>query len=410
MTGSYHTTIWMLSELYYPEEAGAGYYLTKIAEAIAAKHRVCVLTVQPTYSARGMKAPVDEIHNGVHIHRCMATALNKDVLMLRFLNLVTITLSIFFNALWRIQKNDIVLVNTIPPTLPLVAAIVCKLRKARLILRIEDLYPDVLLATRMVKPNSVFVKFGNLLQKWVYECAECICVLGRKMFNLVQSRNGNDKHHLAMITHWADSDEIKPLPRKGNTLLDALDLADKFVVQYSGNMGWLYDLKSLALCAKMLETNKDIHFLFIGSGAKEPLLKKAIRELELKNVTILPPLPRSRLLQSLNACDVAVVPFINGIAGASVPSRMYNIMSVGKPIVAAAESGSEISQVVLEEGIGWVVQPESPSLLAEAILSASENPAALREMSIRARSVADQKYARTTILEMHQALMDKYYN
>lgn len=404
------STIWMLSELYFPEEAGAGYYLTRIAEAIAKRHPVCVLTVQPTYAFRGIKAPVDEIRNRVHIHRCFATALNKDIIPLRLINLITITLSLFFNAIVRIRQGDIVLATTSPPTLPIIAGLICKLRRAKLVLRIEDLYPQALLATRVIKPTSFVVKLCDVLQKWVYQRAECICVLGREMLKAVHSYNGNGMHHFELIPHWADSDEIEPMPRKENVLLNALNLTNKFVVQYSGNVGRLYDLESLAECAKLLEGHSDIHFLLIGSGAKTTIFRKRVRELALKNVTVLPPLPRSQLRQSLNACDVAVVPFVSGIADVSVPSRMYNIMSVGKPIVAAAEKASEISQVILEESIGWVVQPESPDLLAKAILAASAKPELLRKMSIRAQSAAVKKYARSTILRRHQELMDRYYN
>ena len=92
-------TIWVLSELYYPEETGAGYYITKIAEDIATRHRVHVLTVQPTYAARGTKAPTNETHHNVLIHRCRATALNKDILLFRLLNMLTISVSVFFNAM-----------------------------------------------------------------------------------------------------------------------------------------------------------------------------------------------------------------------------------------------------------------------------------------------------------------------
>lgn len=216
--------------MHYTEDAGAGYHLTRIAEAIAAKYRVGVLTVQPTYPARGTRAPVDEIRNGVHIHRCLATAFNKDIILLRLFNLITITASIFFKAPRRIRPDDIVIVNTISATLPPVAAIVCKLLKSRPILRIENLYPDVLLSTRIVKPGSRVVTLCNIVQRQVHERAACICVLGRKMYRIVQTRNGNNKDHLAPITHWADSDEVPPLPKKGNALLKQLHLLDKFAV------------------------------------------------------------------------------------------------------------------------------------------------------------------------------------
>ena len=78
--------LWVLSELYYPEDSATGYYITQTAEAMAAFCQVEVLCAQPTYRARGTRAPADEVLKKVHIHRCAATTLNKDVLFFRFVN------------------------------------------------------------------------------------------------------------------------------------------------------------------------------------------------------------------------------------------------------------------------------------------------------------------------------------
>ena len=113
--------VWYLSELYYPEDSATGYYVTKTAEALAATHDVSVLCAQPTYRARGTKAPSYELLNNVHVHRCAATTLNKDVLTFRLVNLLTISVSLFFKAVGSIRQGDLVLVVTNPPTLPFVA-------------------------------------------------------------------------------------------------------------------------------------------------------------------------------------------------------------------------------------------------------------------------------------------------
>jgi colanic acid biosynthesis glycosyl transferase WcaI len=398
--------VWILSELYYPEDSGSGYYTTKIAEAIAVRHCVRVLTVQPTHSARGTKAPTNEVLNNVHIHRCLATTLNKNILIFHLLNLLTISVSLFFNALRRIHKDDIVLVITNPPTLPFVAYVACKLRRAKLILRIEDVYPEVLVAAGLVKANSALVKVFNRINRRLYKRADHIILLGREMLRLVQTKNGNGAVHATLITHWADSDQITPLPRENNALLRDLGLLYKFVIQYSGNMGRTHDLASLIQCAKILESENDIHFLFIGSGAKERWLRKTVTEIGLKNVTILPPQSRSDLILSLNACDMAVISFVNGMAGVSVPSRMYNIMSAGKPILAVSDRESELSRVILEENIGWIVRPESPGLIAEAIMEANADRKLLYQMSLKARAVAVEKYSRPIIMQKHKDLMD----
>ncbi|MBP7232087.1 MAG: glycosyltransferase family 4 protein [Syntrophaceae bacterium] len=408
MTEKRKNTIWVLSELYYPEMEGSGYYVTRIAEALAVRHRVRVLSVQPTYKARGIKAPTNEVVHHVRIHRCLSTTFNKDILLFRLINLLTISLSIFFNALRRVHPGDIVLVITNPPSLPFIACIISKLRNAKLILRVEDLYPDVLVATGMFKPEAPPVKILYALHQKLYHRADRIIVLGRGMLGLVKRRIAQDASHAALITHWADSDSILPLPKENNILLDRLGLSSQFVIQCSGNMGRIYDLEILVRCAKILETQENIHFLFIGAGAKEPALRKIIADLNPKNVTILPPQPHSDLPELLNACDLAAISFIRGMAGISVPSRMYNIMAAGKPILAVVDAKSELAQVIAEEQIGWIIPPDSdPQTIASTILKAKDNPFLLAEMSVRARRAAVDKYARPLIMQKHNDLMDQ---
>jgi len=406
MVRSNKNRFWVLSELYYPEESATGYYVTKVAEGLAATYNVCALCAQPTYKARGTKAPTDEIHNNVQIHRCAATTLNKDILAFRFVNLFTISVSIFFNALRRIKHGDIVMVVTNPPTLPFVVFLACRLRGAKLILRIEDVYPEAIIAAGISGQGSAVVRALNALHRLLYKRADRVIVLGRDMKQLVQNKIGDDAAHVTIITNWGDSDQISPLARESNPLLRRLGLVDKFVIQYSGNMGRTHGLESLLLCAKILETKDLIHFLFIGSGAKEIWLRKTAHELGLKNVTILPPQSRSDLIASLNACDLAVVSFVNGMAGVSVPSRMYNIMSAGKPILAVADKESELARVVEEGSVGWVVKPESPDLIAKAIMEASSNRELLSEMSTRARAMVVEKYSQPSIIRKYESLMD----
>src|SRR4051812_5064766 len=87
--------LWVVSELYYPEETSTGYYLTRIAEGLADHRDVKVLCGQPTYSARGVVAPKHEVHNGVEIFRASGTTLDKNVIPFRLLNMITLGLSIF---------------------------------------------------------------------------------------------------------------------------------------------------------------------------------------------------------------------------------------------------------------------------------------------------------------------------
>ena len=396
--------IWIVSELYYPEDTSTGYFMTGIAEGLARRYPVNVLCGQPTYSERGIRAPAVATRNGVHIRRCAAATLDKNIIACRIINLLTISISLFVNALRGIARNDCVLVVTNPPLLPFLIALACKLRSARCLLLVHDVYPEVLIVTGITKANSFSARLINGLTHKLYLSVERIITLGRDMRQLVCDKLIPDLRPVTIIPNWGDVAAVHPMPRASNHLIRELKLNDKFVIQYSGNIGRTHGLEDLLKAALRLR-NDPIHFLIIGSGAKFNLLEPEINKERLNNITILPRVPRDKLYDSLNACDVAVIAFVAGMAGISVPSRMYNIMAAGKPIIAVADENSELALVVKEEHIGWVVPPGDVDRFAAAVLEARSDPVRLTEMGIRARRAAETKYSYEIIIQAYVNLI-----
>jgi glycosyltransferase involved in cell wall biosynthesis len=181
-------------------------------------------------------------------------------------------------------------------------------------------------------------------------------------------------------------------------------LTDKFIVEYAGNMGYPNDMEGLLACAQQLAAHKEIHFLLLGGGAKRAWVKQAISERSLNNVTLLTGRPRTEQQVFLNACDVSVVSLVRGMVGVSVPSRMYNIMAAGKPIIAVTEEDSELAQVVREERAGWVVPPHDPKHLAAAIEVARADPATLAAIGQRVRLAMESKYSEERVLADYHRL------
>jgi glycosyltransferase involved in cell wall biosynthesis len=404
MLKSMEKKIWILSELYFPEESATGYYVTHVAEGLAREFSVQVLCAQPTYLARGIRAAAKEARNGVDIRRCWGTTFNKDILLFRLINLVTTTISICFNALMRIRRGDIMFVVTNPPTLPFLAAVVCRLRSATLILRIEDVYPEALSAGGILDKNGTIMRVLGALQGRLYKAADCIIVLGRDMQELVTRRIDGIQPRIVYISNWADLDEIVPLPRQDNRIIRELGLTEKFIIQYSGNMGRTHDIENIVECAKALHGNRSIHFLFIGWGAKEPWLRMTVDALALSNITVLPPQPRKDLVVSLNACDVAIVAFVQGMCGVSVPSRAYNNLAAGKLIIAATDPASDLAHLLEEEGLGWAVQPAAPDQLVNAIQDAFNKASLLPQMSSRARKIVEERFSKHRVQAQYAIL------
>ena len=385
--------IWLVSELYYPEETSTGYYITKIAEGLAGRFDVHVLCGQPTYSARGLRASRKETHNGVDIERCTGTTLDKNVLLFRLINILTLSLSTFFRAVFQFQRGDRVLVVTTPPSLPFIVGLASRIRGARFLLLIHDNYPEILIAVGKVKEDAVLVRLMNRANKRLYKGAEKIIVVGRDMKELVANKLDSDAVPIVTIPNWAELERVDPAPRASNALLAEFGLLDKFVLLYAGNMGYPNDLESIMWCAEQLSQRDEFHFLFIGTGVKKSWLEARVKKSDLRNVTILPPRPRDDQTKFLNACDVALISLVEKMRGVSMPSRTYNTLAAGKPMIGIADAKSELAMVICEEQVGWIVPPFEGKLLLAAIEEAQSQPSLLAEMGERARVAAEKKYS-----------------
>lgn len=385
--------LWVVTELYYPEMTSTGYYLTAIAEGLSGDFDVKVLCGQPNYSARGVSAPAHEIYRGVEIFRCIGTRLDKNVIPFRLINMLTLGASVFFKALFNFQKGDRILVVTTPPSLPFITALAALARGAAYTLLIHDNYPEILIAVEKTKPDSMLVKTLRFFNRWLYKYAQKIIVVGRDMKKLVAEKTVGLDVPLATIPNWAELETVEPFPRQENKLLQELNLTDKFVFLYAGNMGYPNDLESIVRCAVKLKDDERFHFVFLGAGVKRKWLEREVEESRLRNVTILEPRPRSEQNVFLNACDVALVSLVKKMWGVSMPSRTYNILAVGKPILALTEPDSELARVVEEEKVGWNVAPNEPEKLLETIRQIYAGREKLAEMGARARKSAIEKYS-----------------
>lgn len=385
--------LWILTEVYYPEEISTGYYLTSIAEGLADEFDVKVLCGQPKHMARGLTAPKSETRNGVEIYRASATTLNKNVMLYRLINMFTIGVAMFYNSLKRFRKGDRILVVTAPPTMPVTTAIAALFRGATYTVLIQDSYPEILIAVGTLEPNSLAVSVINFFNRWVYKYASKIIVMGRDMHELFVRKTAGLDIPIVTIPNWADLETIHPTPRDDNQLLKELGISDKFVFLYAGNIGHPTDVETIIRSAEQLVDHKEIHFLFIGAGVKKRWVEDQVKERSLINVTVLDYRPRGEQLIFLNACDVGLIALIKGMWGTAMPSRTYNIMAAGKPVIALTEKDSELAQVIDEDGIGKYVEPSKTGDLTQTILQMYQDRAQLTEMGERARSAAVTKYS-----------------
>jgi len=390
--------LWILSEVYYPDEAGSGYYITKIAQHLADRLPVSVLCTQPSYSQNWVRAAAEEVHQQVRIVRCATPSVARRGLLSRLVRMAVVSLNMLLAALSRIRPGDQILAVTNPPSVPILACLVASLKRVPYTLILHDIHPDMVAACGMMSSRSLVYRVLRRLNRYVLRRAQHIFCIGRDMAEyLVTLRGMGGSRGIHVIPIWSDSEEVFPEPRSENKLLRELGLMDKFVVLWAGNMGHPQGVETLAGAIRLLKDDPQIHFLLLGSGPKAHLLTE-LRASGCGNFTLLPPRPRTAQSSFLNACDLSILGLVPGMYGLAVPSRTYNVMAAGKPVIAIVSNASEIDRLVMEEQIGWVVEPGSAEQAADAICAAKNHPEWLAEMGKRARYAAETRYARETVL------------
>jgi colanic acid biosynthesis glycosyl transferase WcaI len=394
--------LWIVSELFYPETTSTGYILTRIAEALREDFHVHALCARPGYSGRGTRVPTKEEHNGVSIHRCFSTTLDKDVFLLRLLNLATTSVSIFLCSLAFFRPGDIILVVTNPPSLPYLMRLSSGLKRARCALLVHDVYPELLIAAGKLDARNGVAKILNWASRMLYRSMDRILVLGRDMKDLIEAKLIQRSEQVVIATNWADADIITPRGKEGNSLISELHLEGKFIVLYAGNMGYPQDMDSIVEAADLLSGMEQVQFLLIGTGAKRKHVQRAIGQRGLKNVLLLPGLPRDDQSDFLNACDVGLISLVRGMKGISVPSRFYNLLASGKPVIAIVDPDSEVGLAVEEGRLGWVVSQNDSRRLADTIRRALNDPQERVEMGGRAKQLAQGLYSFDRVISVYR--------
>ena len=285
----------------------------------------------------------------------------------------------------------------------LVGWIMKKIKGQRYIFLIHDIYPDIAIKLGYLKENSPIVKLWNKINRLILKDADTIVVLGNYMKKVIEKKT-RDKEKIEVIPNWADENFIKPLEKKNNWFSKKYGLEDKFVVLYSGNIGLFQRLETIIEAAERL-TDKNIIFLFIGDGGKKEKLKELVNEKNLKNIKFLPYQPLEVLPYSLTSSDVSIITLEKGAEGLGVPSKTYNIMASGRPILALVGENCEIAEIIKESNCGFRCNQDDVDKAVKILSSLYEKQEQLKIMGERARRYFESHFTRSQITKEYFNLL-----
>ena len=390
----------VLNQYYWPGLEATAHLLSELCEALAEDFDVTVVTGR----LRGRpELPSEEVRNGVRILRVESTAYDRAKLSARAVNYLTY-LGQTLRAGVRLPRQDVVLSGTDPPIVGDVALAVARRHRAPLVVVVEDVFPEIAVALHRLEPGPLVMLLRVLVGLYLRN-ADRIVAIGDTMRGRLEEK-GARRERVTVIPNWTDVQVVAP-QAKDNEWARANDLAGRFVVMHSGNVGHAQDLDSLIRAATLLRDLDDLCVTIIGTGARHAELVALSETLETDHVRFLDFQPRELLPQTLAAADVHVVGLARGLAGYIVPSRLYGVLAAGRPVIAAAEEESETAQLVREAGCGIVVEPGSPLRLAEAIRACRDGVHDLEEMGRRARAYAEQEADRTIAVGRYRRVLEE---
>ena len=386
-------TLWIISELFYPEETSTGYIMTEIANAMTEKYDVKVICGPEVYDDKRMhvQSPANQLNPSIELQRVKGIKENKEKVLSRIRKFIVISKRLFLIARNCIVEGDIVLMASNPFPLILSMAKLRKRRAFRWVILVHDVFPEGLI-TRFHIMGLIAGWVKNKFNR-AYSQADTLISLGRDMGDLL-NRKTKGETSIVQIENWADLENIHPLSTVSR---------DYIVLQYAGNIGRAQGIPQIVDFIKEAR-NPRLKLDIWGSGSMEGALRLKVKNDGLSNVvsfrgTFL----REQQEQVLNACDLAIVPLSADMYGRGVPSKTYNILAAGKPILYIGPKGSEIGMMVEEEEIGFSFANEDKDDIVHLLKSLK--PEMLLGMGAKARGLAERRYSKQAILQKFKAVL-----
>jgi glycosyltransferase involved in cell wall biosynthesis len=388
----------VLNQYYWPGVEATAQLLTELCEALAEEMEITVVTgVLRGHEDR----PRREVQNGVEVIRVPSTSFERSKIFARAANYASYLTNALFRGV-RGPRPDIVLCMTDPPVIADIALLVARRYRSPLVVISQDVFPEIAVELKRLENRAVMGLLRGLVRLYLRR-ADRIVAIGDTM-RLRLEEKGAPAGRLRVIPNWVDTKRLAP-QGKDNAWAQGGDLAGKFVVMHSGNVGHAQDLDSLVRAASFLRDLPDVRIMVIGMGARHAELVALAELLEVDQVKFLYYQSRAVLPQSLSTADVHVVGLAPGLAGYVVPSRLYGVLAVARPVIVAADAESETAQIVEKVGCGIVVPPGRPELLARAIRDAHDGKYDLDAMGARGRAWVEREADRSVAVRRYRDLL-----
>lgn len=298
----------------------------------------------------------------------------------KFTSYVIACLKIYWLLLTKYRKHEVFFVS-IPPMGYLLNLLVSN----RFSMVVWDVYPDVFKITGMKETHWMYKTWASLNKK-SFNKAFRLFTIGNKMADLLEVYVSRKKLIIQPI--WSIFQANERVVKEENPFIKEHNLQNKFIIQYSGNIGLTHKVEVVVEIAELLKDNSNIVFQIIGRGPRVPALQKMVEEKNLPNCMFLPFQSDEMFPFSLSAADLGIVILDELTSKGSVPSKSYNLMSYGIPSIYIAGEDSELHDYAQNFNAAKCFTERELNKAKEFILQISTNEQQWNEMSNNAMNTS----------------------
>ena len=338
-------------------------------------HEVTVITAFPNYPTgkiyKGYKQSLTHVEeiNGVKVIRLPVYPDRSSSFIKRGASYISFAMSVAIVGAFRIPKSDIYLCYSPPLTVGFIVSIFSAIRRVPFILNIQDLWPDTLISTGMIREGFVTKMIGRSA-KWIYKRSKGIVVLSDGFKKHLVSL-GVDESKIVYISNWSsesNSGLINNNFSNNHRMQFGIDDNDK-VITFAGNLGPAQGLETVIDAAEILQDHSQIKFLFVGDGMSLSSLKESVANKKLTNVTFVGRVNYNVMDEIYEASDVLLIHLKKSqLFEITIPHKLLTYLSTGKPIVAAVDG--EVNNIVSNSNSGFVSKSEDALGIAKNIIAA----------------------------------------
>lgn len=398
-----------VNRFYFPDHSATAQILTDVAAGLAQTGRsVRVITSRMGYDDPSSRFPARERIDGVDIIRVATTRFGRAFLPGRLVDYLSFYLASFFSVLASARRGSLVVIKTDPPLLSNLLGPAARLKGARVINWLQDIFPETAAELGVPLARSPFGAFLKYLRNRSVRSADMNIAIGPAMAARLTAM-GVREARITILENFCDDAAIRPVERRGNALRGSWGLSeDDFVVGYSGNLGRAHDLATFLDAAERLRDREDIRFLFTGGGHLRAQLEAEASRRGLSSILTRPYQPRESLALSLSAADVHWVSLKPELEGLILPSKVYGIAAAGRPVIMVGDPEGDIGRWVSDHGFGYAVPVGADDQFAGAVLALKDNPDHHRTLSRNARAFLEAGRTRPQIIAAWSAMLGAF--